>query len=101
MITDYINLFLYKHIFFYRYIVDFAWPLGEILSIAVLIFLIKVKKLTGKKIALVAFFLLTVMLFCNVMGLDTMAGMIGEYVFILFVISFIVEFYNFLKHENK
>lgn len=101
MITDYINLFLYQHVFFYRYIVDFVWPLGQILLIFLWILLIKYKRISGQKTALFGCILGGIMIVCNIFGYDIMAGKIAEYVFILFVISFIQEFYHFIKYENK
>ena len=101
MITDYINLFLYKHVFFYHYIVDFAWPIGEIVFILLWLLLIKYKKVSGQKTALFAFILLGITMICNVFGLDVQAGFIAQYVFLLFIIAFIQELYHFLKYENK
>lgn len=101
MITDYINLFLYKHLPFYSYLVRYVWPLGEVLFILIWLLVIKYKKVSGKKTGLFAFIFLGIMMICNIFGLDTLAGMIGEYVFILFVIAFTQEFYHFLKYEKK
>lgn len=96
----FINSFLFKYIFFYRYIFDYAWIIGEIVFIILWIFLIKYRKISGQKTALVAFSLLGITMVCNILGFDTQAGMIAEYVFILFCISFGQEFYYFLKHEK-
>lgn len=101
MITDYINLFLYKHLLFYSYLVRYAWPLSEIAFIFVWILVIKYKKVSGRKTGLFAFILLGIMMVCNIFGLDILAGAIGEYVFILLVIAFIQEFYHFLKYEKE
>lgn len=101
MITDYLNLFLYKHLFFYRYLVDFAWPIGQMLFIVLWCFLIKKKKISGRVAAAVGFFILFAAMICNIFGLDIQAGLFAQYVLILFFISFSQEFYHFLKYENK
>jgi len=41
------------------------------------------------------------MLGFSIFGLDAISGLIAQYVFLLFSISFIQEFYHFLKYENR
>ncbi|SRR5581483_2831692 len=96
-----LNTLLFKKIFFYRYLYDNFWQLGQLMFILFWIYLIKYRKISGKKTAIIGFALFTVMMFLNMLGLDDQAGLVGQYVFILFCVSFIQEFYHFLKHENK
>ncbi|SRR5258706_11179619 len=93
--------FLYKYVFFYRYLVENAWEIGLILFIVSWIFCIRKYKVSGQKTASAGFTLFIIMIIFNLFSLDNLAGLIAQYVFLLFAISFIQEFYHFLKYENK
>lgn len=96
-----LSYFLYKYIFFFHYLVDNAWELGEIAFILVWVFMIRKWKISGQKTAIFGFILFLIMILCTLLNLDDATGLIAQYVFILFVISFAQEFWHFLKHENK
>lgn len=96
-----ITYYLYKYLFFYRYLVDYSWELGQIIFIILWLIAIKKYKVSGQKTGLFGFVLFFIMMILSVFRMDNTAGLIGQYVFLLFVIAFIQEFYHFLKYENK
>jgi hypothetical protein len=73
----------------------------QVVFIGVWIFLIRKYKVSGQKTALVGFIFLFATMICSLFYLDSLAGIIAEFVWILFAISFVQEFYHFLKYENK
>jgi len=84
-----------------HFIYNNLWIEFEILSLIVLIFLIKKFTISGQKVAAAGMVLLFITMFFSIFRLDYIAGKIAEFVWILFSIAFVQEFYHFLKHENK
>lgn len=79
----------------------YYWLLLEIVFICIFIYLIKKYKISGQRTAVFAFILLFITMLLNIFRMDLAAGKVAEFVWILLTISFIQEFYHFLKHENK
>jgi len=77
------------------------WEIGQILFIVVWVICIRKFRLSGQFSAYVGFGFLIVTLIFNLIRWDDAASLSAQYVFILFSMSFIQEFYHFLKHENK
>jgi len=96
-----ITFYLYKYIIFYRYINDYAWTIITVVFVLGCIFLIKKYSFSARKIALFGFVLLFATMILSIFSLDDLAGSMAQFVWILFTISFIMDFYHFLKHENK
>lgn len=77
------------------------WTIGQILFIACWILIVRKYKISGQKTAIFGFILLFITLIFSILSLDVVAGKIAEFVWILLAISFVQEFYHFLKYENK
>lgn len=77
------------------------WTVLQISFIAGWAVAIRKFKVSGQKTALFGFIFLFITMLCSLVHLDDMAGKVAEFVWILFAISFVQEFYHFLKYENK
>lgn len=82
-------------------IIQSFWTILQILFLVVWIVISKKVKISGQKNALFGFILLFVTMLFNIFQLDIIAGKFAEFVWILFAISFVQQFYHFLKYENK
>jgi len=78
----------------YWFFVGFCFLLGYI-------FIIRKYHISGQRTALFGFVLLMVTMILTIIGADDIAKRVAEFVWILFTIAFIQEFYHFLKYENK
>ena len=65
------------------------------------IFVIKRYRISGQKTALFGFILLFLTFLFSLIGSDILSGISAQYVFLLFIISFIQEFSSYLNNENK
>lgn len=79
----------------------YFWPVFTLSFLVGYIYLIRKTKISGQKTALFGFILLFITMLFSLFHLDEVAGKIAEFVWILFSISFIQEFYHFLKYENN
>lgn len=91
------NLFLAVYSFLYGSIESIA----HLLLVIVYIFIVKRFKISGQKTAIAGFILFCITALLILIGQNTAAGIFSDYAFLLFVISFIQEFYHFLKYEKK
>lgn len=96
-----ISYYLYKYLFFYRYLVTYLWEIGQILFILFWIGLIIKFKISGRATAWLGFIFLFITMLFNIFKMDELASLSAQYVFILFTIAVIQQFYHFLKYENK
>lgn len=96
-----VSYYLYKYVYFYRYIVLFFWPAVTLFFLILYGISIKKYKISGQKTAMFGFACLFITMIFNLLHLDDAAGKAAEFVLILFAISFIQEFYHFLRYENK
>jgi hypothetical protein len=74
--------------------------IGQIIFVIIIIAILIRFKVTGQKTALAGFILLFITMLFSLIHKDDMAGIVAEYVWILFAIAFVQEFIHFLKHEN-
>ena len=77
------------------------WTIVQVAFIIVLLIIINKFKFSGQKTALIGFIFLFVTMLFNLFYLDNIAGKIAEFVWILFAVAFVQQFYHFLKYENK
>lgn len=73
----------------------------QLIFLIVLVFVVVRFKIAGQKIALIGFLLLFVTMIFSLFHNDDAAGLVAEYVWILFAVAFVQEFIHFLNHENK
>ena len=93
---------IYNYLIFFNYLWNlYSWTIFQITFIALWIIFIRKFKVRGESTALFGFILLSITMIFSIFGLDAFAGRIAEYVWIVFAIAFMQEFYHFLKHENK
>ncbi len=96
-----ISFYLYKYLFFYRYLVTYLWEIGQVFFILFWIGLIIKFKISGRVTAGLGFIFLFITMLFNILKMDDFASLSAQYVFILFTIAVIQQFYHFLKYENK
>jgi hypothetical protein len=89
------------YIFLYNYLSLNLQKIIEYLLLLIYLILLRRFKISGQKTALFGFIALFITMIFNLFYMDTIAGVIADFVWLLFVTAFIQEFSQFLKHENK
>lgn len=85
---------------FYNFFVGSISSVIQIISLCVYIFLIRRFKISGQQTAQFGFLFFIFTAIFVMLGLDEIAGIVAQYMFLLFCVSFIQEFVHFLRYEN-
>ena len=77
------------------------WSLLQLGFVIIWCILIRRYKISGQRTAHFGFIFLFIAMLLNMLGVDDIAGKAAEFTLLFFIISFLQEFYHFLKYENK
>lgn len=77
------------------------WTILQLIFVIGWCLLIWRYKVSGQRTAHFGFILLFITMVLNILGVDSIAGKAAEFSLLFFIISFVQEFYHFLKYENK
>ena len=84
-----------------RVLYSVSWFTSEFIFLIVYAYIIFRFKISGQKTAIFGFITLGMTALFSIFHLDFLAGKAAEFVWMLFAVAFIQEFYHFLKYENK
>ena len=82
------------------YIRQGGWDLIELAVITGYVFLSRKKRWNGRVAAAIGFGLLAVALAFNLAHADMQAGIVAEFIWIFFAVSFVQELVHYLMHEK-
>ncbi len=85
----------------YSQLLGSLWTIIEIVFITCMIVIIRKFHLSGRFVALLGFIFLAFVLIASLFQQDDSAGLIAQYVWIVFAIAFITEVVNFIHNEKK
>lgn len=85
----------------YSVLIGSLMTMMQVIFTLLLFFLMKKFQISSQRIAIFGFALLCIVLICNVIQQEDIAGDIAQYVWITFAIAFISQIVTFIRNESN